>query len=56
MLGAQPSDCSRFSAMSLQNKKGADKGMRSTGVGGCFCSRHDCVMPQGIAQLTFGER
>ncbi|VDC02624.1 unnamed protein product [Peniophora sp. CBMAI 1063] len=50
-----PCDCSRFGALVMANIKGG-KGMRTTGVGGCFCSRHEFVQPLGLATLKKGER
>ncbi|VDC04536.1 unnamed protein product [Peniophora sp. CBMAI 1063] len=51
----EPSDCSQFGALALANTKGG-KGMRSTGVAGCFCARHEFVQPLGLAVLRKGER
>ncbi|VDC07778.1 unnamed protein product [Peniophora sp. CBMAI 1063] len=48
-------DCSRFGALFLANMKGG-KGLRTTGVAGCFCARHEFVMPLGLATLRVGER
>ncbi|VDC00600.1 unnamed protein product [Peniophora sp. CBMAI 1063] len=50
-----PCDCSRFGALVLANKKGGT-GMRTTGIAGCFCARHEFVQPLGLATLSKGER
>ncbi|VDB85046.1 unnamed protein product [Peniophora sp. CBMAI 1063] len=50
-----PSDCSRFGALNLANMKGG-KGMRTTGIAGCFCARHEFVQPLGLGTLRRGER
>lgn len=55
LTGAQASDCSRFGAMELANQKGG-RYMRSTGVAGVFCARHDMILPQAMGQLKVGER
>ncbi|KZV59553.1 hypothetical protein PENSPDRAFT_554740, partial [Peniophora sp. CONT] len=52
---AKPSDCSRFGALNMANQRGG-KGLRTTGVGGCFCARHEIVQPLGMATLRRGER
>ncbi|KAJ6463641.1 hypothetical protein C8R47DRAFT_992530 [Mycena vitilis] len=49
------SRCSGFQAMFLANLKRA-KGLRTTGVGGVTCSRHNMWMPNGIGDLQVGER
>lgn len=51
----QPSDCSRFNAIQLVNRKGG-KGLRTTGIAGCFCARHEFIFPLGLAPLYKGER
>ncbi|VDB87033.1 unnamed protein product [Peniophora sp. CBMAI 1063] len=51
----KPSDCSRFGAMEFANSKGG-RYMRSTGVAGVFCARHDMLLPQAMGQLKVGER
>ncbi|VDC05642.1 unnamed protein product [Peniophora sp. CBMAI 1063] len=50
-----PNDCSRFGALVLANMRGG-RGMRTTGIAGCFCARHEFVQPLGLATLTKGER
>ncbi|KZV59243.1 hypothetical protein PENSPDRAFT_595836, partial [Peniophora sp. CONT] len=50
-----PSDCNRFDAIALVNRKGG-KGMRTTGIAGCFCARHEFILPLGLAPLYKGER
>ncbi|VDC00369.1 unnamed protein product [Peniophora sp. CBMAI 1063] len=53
---AQPSTCSRFGAMALGNRKGGAIALRTTGIAGCSCARHEHICPQGIATLRRGER
>ncbi|VDB98544.1 unnamed protein product [Peniophora sp. CBMAI 1063] len=54
-VAEERSTCSRFGALFLADKKGG-KGLRTTGIAGCFCARHEFVMPLGLATLRFGER
>ncbi|KZV65011.1 hypothetical protein PENSPDRAFT_587550, partial [Peniophora sp. CONT] len=54
-LNEQYSDCSRFGALFMANLKGG-KGLRTTGVAGCFCARHEFVQPLGLATMRIGER
>ncbi|KAJ6476013.1 hypothetical protein C8R47DRAFT_1178917 [Mycena vitilis] len=49
------SSCSGFQALFLANKKRC-KGLRTTGVGGVTCARHNMWMPNGIGDLQLGER
>ncbi|KAF8182181.1 hypothetical protein K438DRAFT_1975719 [Mycena galopus ATCC 62051] len=49
------SSCSGFQAMFLANKKRI-KGLRTTGVGGVTCARHNMWRPNGIGDLQLGER
>ncbi|KAF8168597.1 hypothetical protein K438DRAFT_1616101, partial [Mycena galopus ATCC 62051] len=49
------SNCSGFQAMFLANTK-RTKGLRTTGVGGVTCSRHNMWQPNGIGDLQIGER
>ncbi|KAJ7025446.1 hypothetical protein C8F04DRAFT_1212864 [Mycena alexandri] len=49
------SSCSGFQAMFLANKKRV-KGLRTTGVGGVTCARHNMWQPNGIGDLQLGER
>ncbi|KAJ6458520.1 hypothetical protein C8R45DRAFT_1110051 [Mycena sanguinolenta] len=49
------SNCSGFQAMSLANTK-RTKGLRSTGVCGVTCSRHNMWRANGIGDLQVGER
>ncbi|KAJ7021500.1 hypothetical protein C8F04DRAFT_972713, partial [Mycena alexandri] len=49
------STCSGFQAMFLANAKNV-KGLRSTGVGGVTCTRHNMWRPNGIGDLQRGER
>ncbi|VDC03701.1 unnamed protein product [Peniophora sp. CBMAI 1063] len=39
----------------MANMKGG-KGMRTTGIAGCFCARHEFVQVLGLAALKKGER
>ncbi|KAJ7028998.1 hypothetical protein C8F04DRAFT_963379 [Mycena alexandri] len=47
--------CSGFQAMFLANRKRV-KGLRTTGVGGVTCARHNMWRPNGIGDLQLGER
>ncbi|KAJ7016855.1 hypothetical protein C8F04DRAFT_1215328 [Mycena alexandri] len=49
------SSCSGFQAMFLANKKRV-KGLRTTGVGGVTCARHNMWRPNGLRDLQLGER
>jgi hypothetical protein len=49
------STCSGFQAMFLANAKRV-KGLRTTGVGGVTCARHNMWRPNGIGDLQRGER
>ncbi|KAJ7150429.1 hypothetical protein C8R43DRAFT_1127907 [Mycena crocata] len=49
------STCSDFQAMFLANTKHI-KGLRTTGVGGVTCARHNMWRPNGIGDLQAGER
>ncbi|KAJ7727800.1 hypothetical protein DFH07DRAFT_757522, partial [Mycena maculata] len=49
------STCSGFQAMFLSNKKRI-KGLRSTGVGGVTCARHNMWRPNGVGDLQLRER
>jgi hypothetical protein len=49
------SSCSGFQAMFLANRKRV-KGLRTTGVGGVMCARHNMWLPNGIGDLQLGER
>ncbi|KAF8162287.1 hypothetical protein K438DRAFT_1775989 [Mycena galopus ATCC 62051] len=49
------SNCSGFQAMFLANRKRV-KGLRTTGVGGVTCARHNMWRPNGIGDLQLGER
>ncbi|KAF8209775.1 hypothetical protein K438DRAFT_1960010 [Mycena galopus ATCC 62051] len=49
------SSCSGFQAMFLATKKRV-KGLRTTGVGGVTCARHNMWRPNGIGDLQLGER
>ncbi|KAJ7289881.1 hypothetical protein C8J57DRAFT_1629130 [Mycena rebaudengoi] len=49
------SSCSGFQAMFLANMKRV-KGLRTTGVGGVTCARHNMWRPNGLGDLQLGER
>ncbi|KAJ7816714.1 hypothetical protein B0H14DRAFT_2374442, partial [Mycena olivaceomarginata] len=49
------SSCSGFQAMFLANRKRV-KGLRTTGVGGVTCARHNMWRANGIGDLQLGER
>ncbi|KAJ7055405.1 hypothetical protein C8F01DRAFT_1258577 [Mycena amicta] len=49
------STCSGFQVMFLANRKHV-KGLRTTGVGGVTCTRHNMWRPNGIGDLQLGER
>ncbi|KAJ7148600.1 hypothetical protein C8R46DRAFT_1231115 [Mycena filopes] len=49
------SSCSGFQAMFMANSKRV-KGLRTTGIGGVTCARHNMWMPNGIGDLQVGER
>ncbi|KAJ7079826.1 hypothetical protein B0H15DRAFT_924531 [Mycena belliarum] len=49
------SNCSGFQAMFQANTKRI-KGLRTTGIGGVTCSRHNMWRPNGIGDLQMGER
>ncbi|KAJ7510750.1 hypothetical protein B0H11DRAFT_1701190 [Mycena galericulata] len=49
------SSCSGFQAMFLANRKRV-KGLRTSGVGGVTCARHNMWRPNGIGDLQLGER
>ncbi|KAJ7431410.1 hypothetical protein B0H11DRAFT_1762257 [Mycena galericulata] len=48
------SNCSGFQAMFLANTKRV-KGLRTTGIGGVTCSRHNKWRPNGMGDLQVGE-
>ncbi|KAJ7641081.1 hypothetical protein FB45DRAFT_1021857 [Roridomyces roridus] len=49
------SNCSGFQAMFMANTRRV-KGLRTTGVGGVTCSRHNMWRPNGMGDLQVGER
>ncbi|KAJ7456319.1 hypothetical protein B0H11DRAFT_1925843 [Mycena galericulata] len=49
------SSCSGFQAMFMANTRRV-KGLRTTGIGGVTCSRHNMWRPNGIGDLQIGER
>ncbi|KAI5894719.1 uncharacterized protein SCHCODRAFT_02598112 [Schizophyllum commune H4-8] len=49
------SSCSSFAALVLANLK-RSKGLRSTGIGGVCCARHNMWRAQGMGELQKGER
>ncbi|KAJ7144883.1 hypothetical protein C8R43DRAFT_891041 [Mycena crocata] len=49
------SSCIAFAALLQKDTRGT-AGLRTSGVGGCVCARHECVLPHGIGDLQKGER
>ncbi|KAJ7585546.1 hypothetical protein C8J56DRAFT_1052852 [Mycena floridula] len=49
------STCIAFAALAQKNTR-LSTGLRSSGVGGCVCSRHELVRPLGIGDMQKGER
>ncbi|KAK7017231.1 CxC2 domain-containing protein [Favolaschia claudopus] len=49
------SSCSGFQAMFLANKKRI-KGLRTTGIAGVTCARHNMWIANGLGPLQWGER
>ncbi|KAJ7429083.1 hypothetical protein B0H11DRAFT_1769987, partial [Mycena galericulata] len=49
------STCIAFAAL-LQKDTRLTTGLRTSGVGGCVCARHECMRPNGIGDLQKGER
>ncbi|KAJ7121769.1 hypothetical protein C8R43DRAFT_1136456 [Mycena crocata] len=49
------SNCSGFQAMFMANTRRV-KGLRTTGIGGVTCSRHNMWCANGIGDLQLGER
>ncbi|KAJ7604088.1 hypothetical protein FB45DRAFT_983874 [Roridomyces roridus] len=49
------SNCSGFQAMFMANTRRV-KGLRTTGVAGVTCSRHNMWRPNGLGDLQVGER
>ncbi|KAJ7182645.1 hypothetical protein C8R43DRAFT_869153 [Mycena crocata] len=49
------SNCSGFQAMFMANTRRV-KGLRTTGIGGVTCSRHNIWCANGIGDLQLGER
>ncbi|KAJ7771164.1 hypothetical protein B0H14DRAFT_3509188 [Mycena olivaceomarginata] len=49
------STCIAFAALLQKDTRGTT-GLRTSGVGGCVCARHECVLPHGIGDLQKGER
>ncbi|KAJ7838429.1 hypothetical protein B0H13DRAFT_2367453 [Mycena leptocephala] len=49
------STCIAFAAL-LQKDSRLTTGLRTSGVGGCVCARHECVRPNGLGDLQKGER
>ncbi|KAJ7029965.1 hypothetical protein C8F04DRAFT_1211814 [Mycena alexandri] len=52
---AEASSCSGFQAMFMANTRNV-KGLRTTGIGGVTCSRHNMWRANGIGDLQVGER
>ncbi|KAJ7793449.1 hypothetical protein B0H14DRAFT_2622840 [Mycena olivaceomarginata] len=49
------STCIAFAALLQKDTRGTT-GLRVSGVGGCVCVRHECVLSNGIGDLQKGER
>ncbi|KAJ7109543.1 hypothetical protein C8R43DRAFT_848675, partial [Mycena crocata] len=49
------STCIAFAAL-LQKDMRLTTGLRTSGVGGCVCARHECVRPNGLGDLQKGKR
>ncbi|KAJ7740757.1 hypothetical protein DFH07DRAFT_698699, partial [Mycena maculata] len=49
------STCIAFAALLQKDTRGT-AGLRTSGVGGCVCARHECVLLNGIGDLQKGER
>ncbi|KAJ7846654.1 hypothetical protein B0H13DRAFT_2238871 [Mycena leptocephala] len=49
------SSCIAFAAL-LQKDSRNTAGLRTSGVGGCVCTRHECMRPNGLGDLQKGER
>ncbi|KAJ7756767.1 hypothetical protein DFH07DRAFT_958904 [Mycena maculata] len=49
------STCIAFAAL-LQKDTCLMTGLHVSGVGGCVCARHECVLPNGLGDLQKGER
>ncbi|KAJ6602914.1 hypothetical protein B0H10DRAFT_1958055 [Mycena sp. CBHHK59/15] len=49
------STCIAFAAL-LQKDTRMTTGLRCSGVGGCICTRHECIRPDRISNLQKGER
>ncbi|KAJ7801671.1 hypothetical protein B0H14DRAFT_3489329 [Mycena olivaceomarginata] len=49
------STCIAFAAL-LQKDTRLTTGLRVSGVGGCVCARHECMLPNGLGDLQKGER
>ncbi|KAJ6609453.1 hypothetical protein B0H10DRAFT_1813813, partial [Mycena sp. CBHHK59/15] len=47
--------CIAFAALLQKDTRGTT-GLRTSGVGGCVCAHHECVLPNGIGDLQKGER
>ncbi|KAJ7590263.1 hypothetical protein C8J56DRAFT_1004154 [Mycena floridula] len=50
------STCIAFAALVQKKNTRLSTGLRSSGVSGCVCSRHELVRPLGIGDLQKGER
>ncbi|KIY60538.1 hypothetical protein CYLTODRAFT_460737 [Cylindrobasidium torrendii FP15055 ss-10] len=47
--------CTPFAAITQKDTR-LDDNLRATGIGGCSCTRHQCVRPLGWVDLVKGER
>ncbi|KAJ7689073.1 hypothetical protein B0H14DRAFT_3101092 [Mycena olivaceomarginata] len=49
------STCIAFAALTQKDTRNT-AGLRVSGVGGCVCTRHECMRPNGLGDLQKGER
>ncbi|KAJ3899244.1 hypothetical protein F5879DRAFT_811244, partial [Lentinula edodes] len=50
----ETSDCNDHDAIKLANKRG-EKNLAVTGIAMASCTRHECTLPQSVADLRLGE-
>ncbi|KAJ3769646.1 hypothetical protein FB446DRAFT_811256 [Lentinula raphanica] len=50
----ESSDCNDHDAIKLANKRG-EKNLAVTGIAMASCTRHECILPQSVADLRLGE-
>ncbi|KAJ3719421.1 hypothetical protein C8R42DRAFT_723102 [Lentinula raphanica] len=51
---SKTSDCNDHDAIKLANKRG-EKNLAVTGIAMASCTRHECILPQSVADLHLGE-